>query len=907
LLAIAIAYFGGKMRIGLIAVFCAVAFAVLGFYCFSGRVFSAESTPTLFVTDGCSKAVTAYPAASNGDISPLAPTPSGLSQPQFVATDKNGNIYATNLCTKTVTIYAEGSKGNTAPTAIIGGSNTGLNSPEGIAVDSGGNIYVVDLNAESVFIYPPLGSNTGSLNEAPTATISGDNTLLNAPVGIAVDSSSNIYVADSGSGSVDVYPALGKNTGSLNEVPTATISGSNTGLNSPQDLALDSDRNIYVATGNGAEVLVYSAGSSGNVSPLATIKGGDTDLINPVGIALDSGDKIYVVDSGALGVLVYPPLGSSTGPIDEAPTVTISGNKTGLDGPQGIALDSSRNIYLADSVDSKVTVYSPVGSSTGSLNEAPSSSISTTMTTGVIYPQGIALDSSSNIYVADSDGVDVSIYPAGSNGNTAPLATISGINTGLVEPQGVALDSSSNIYVVDLSRSVFVYPPLGHSAGLLNEIPTATISGGSTGLTDPAAIALDSSRNIYVADSGTASVYIYPALGRSTGTLDEAPTATISGGSTGLIHPQGIVLDSNRNIYVSDCGDCIGNGTANVFVYPPLGSSTGMLNEAPTATIAGSNTGLVYPVGIALDSTANIYVDDLFAIDVYVYPPLGTSTGVLDESPSAIIGGPQTELGEPLFIAIQPGAATTTPTATPTSTATATPIPSGSATPTATKTSTGSPTPTATSTAVTPTATKTATPTATPTPTATATSTSSGSATPTATKSATATATSTGSPTPTTTSTAGTPTATETPTPTVTATATAPTATPTPVTGKLKISPKTLKFGTVSVGQTVTKIVTVTNDGKTTKKNQALPILVDTESASGSPSPSPFSITTQCVDHSLMPSGKGIPKSETLCHVAVQFLPTEATSYSGTLTIFDNLKPSEMQTVQMTGKGKSAK
>ena len=61
------------------------------------------------------------------------------------------------------------------------------------------------------------------------------------------------------------------------------------------------------------------------------------------------------------------------------------------------------------------------------------------------------------------------------------------------------------------------------------------------------------------------------------------------------------------------------------------------------------------------------------------------------------------------------------------------------------------------------------------------------------------------------------------------------------------------------------------------------------------------------VDHSLMPSGKGIPKSETLCHVAVQFLPTEATSYSGTLTIFDNLKPSEMQTVQMTGKGKSAK
>jgi uncharacterized protein involved in propanediol utilization len=56
-----------------------------------------------------------------------------------------------------------------------------------------------------------------------------------------------------------------------------------------------------------------------------------------------------------------------------------------------------------------------------------------------------------------------------------------------------------------------------------------------------------------------------------------------------------------------------------------------------------------------------------------------------------------------------------------------------------------------------------------------------------------------------------------------------------------------------------------------------------------------------------MPKGKGIPKSETLCKVAVQFEPTQAVSYSGTLTIFDNLEPSEMQTIKMTGKGKAAK
>ena len=178
-----------------------------------------------------------------------------------------------------------------------------------------------------------------------------------------------------------------------------------------------------------------------------------------------------------------------------------------------------------------------------------------------------------------------------------------------------------------------------------------------------------------------------------------------------------------------------------------------------------------------------------------------------------------------------------------------------------------------------------------------------GDPTPTPTPTATATATATATPTRT-----ATPTVTATATATATATNTAtPTSTPTPVEGKLKVSPKTLKFGTVTVNQAVSKMVTVTNAGKIKKKHQPLPILIEMESVDGMPTPSPFSVTTQCDDDNLMPSGKGIPKSETMCTIAVQFKPTEAVSYSGTLTISDNLEPSEMQTVQMTGKGKATK
>jgi len=310
-----------KVRIGVLSIFCAVAFAIVGLHRSSDRAYSADPTPTLLGSDVCSYAVTAYSAASNGDVSPLAPVPTGLSAPQFVAIDARGNIYATNACTNTITIYAAGSKGDAAPTAIVGGPNTGLNTPYGIALDSSGNIYVADAGAASVTVYPPLASLPSQPN----------------------------------------YP---------NVTPSATISGSNTGLSYPQGIAVDSTSgNIYVSDETAASVFVYSAGSNGNVAPTATISGSNTDLDTPEGIALDSSGNIYMADALAASVFVHPPLGSSSGPLNEAPTATISGSNTGLRYPQGIALDSSRDIYVADNSANSVLVY-PAGSNG---NVAPSS------------------------------------------------------------------------------------------------------------------------------------------------------------------------------------------------------------------------------------------------------------------------------------------------------------------------------------------------------------------------------------------------------------------------------------------------------------------------------------------------------------------------------------------------------
>ncbi len=89
---------------------------------------------------------------------------------------------------------------------------------------------------------------------------------------------------------VTVYPP-----GANGDVaPIQTISGSNTGINAPWSVAVDSEHNIYVDNVGADSITVFAAGANGNATPIQTISGSNTGLDYSWGIAADSAKNIYV-------------------------------------------------------------------------------------------------------------------------------------------------------------------------------------------------------------------------------------------------------------------------------------------------------------------------------------------------------------------------------------------------------------------------------------------------------------------------------------------------------------------------------------------------------------------------------------------------------------------------------------
>jgi hypothetical protein len=319
----------------------------------------SSSTPTaaIFVAN-LRGYVTVYSLGSNGDVAPISTIDGAatlLGSPRSIAVDSKGNIFVISevwnagvYAGDNVVVFSAGSKGNASPIAIIAGPHTSLRSVHSIALDSSGKIYVGTSDELSGVAIFAAGSN-GDVR--PDAIIAGSSTRIQNAYGIAIGLMGSLFVAnvlgDTGYTGVLVFP--GDANGNVK--PSVVISGTQTGIDWPAGVALDSRGNIYVANagryGSPPSIRAYSAGSNGNVPPIATISGSNTGLNGRHirGISLDSKGNLYVTNDGrdgmASSIIVFK--AGSTGNVK--PIAVISGDNTRLSAAVGIAIGPYPGIH----------------------------------------------------------------------------------------------------------------------------------------------------------------------------------------------------------------------------------------------------------------------------------------------------------------------------------------------------------------------------------------------------------------------------------------------------------------------------------------------------------------------------------------------------------------------------------
>ena len=323
-------------------------------------------------------------------------------------------------------------------------------------------------------------------------------------------------------------------TGAVIPAPTisATVSGGSfSGTVTSTTLIIGVNQQLYIANRNGPSVLTFPvSGPYGNAAPNRNIVGGNTQLVSPIGLALDNAGNIYVNETdGGSTVAVFS--SAANGNVAPATTFTTTFNVVGS---EGIAVNSSGNVYVSSYLSQLIDVFPAAPSG----NVTPTAVISGANTL-LSDPVGMTL-SPTNLYVTDYAGNAVYIYAANANGNVAPTATISGGNTQLNHPGEVVLDYTGRIIVANTGTtccsSGFVLVFASGASG--NATPVAVISGANTGLMDPSGVAVDTSGNIWVSDAAANAIYRFA----STANGNVAPTATYSGALTTLSDPQSLQL-----------------------------------------------------------------------------------------------------------------------------------------------------------------------------------------------------------------------------------------------------------------------------------------------------------------------------------------------------------------------------
>jgi len=561
--------------------------------------------------------IDASPASAVG--TPKAVVAPPINDPQAVAVDGAGNVFFANggasgsvavLPAVTGTLFGISVTANQVTTLV----SSGLSGPSGLALDNAGNLYITNSGSGNIEVLPKA---SGTLFGV-TVTANTLATLVSGQgdaTGIDFDSSGNLYWDRSAFGTISVLAAA---TGTLfgasvtaDQVTTLYAGG----LTGADQLSFDPAGNLYVAVSSEGYVAVLPVstgtlfGTSVTADQVAYIGASSTQDLE--GVTFDSAGNMYISGYQNDEVLVLPQAaGTYFGQSDPADTTSYVGGY-GPQWPSGIAFGPSGNLFAAnDHSDSIIEVSTSSGTLYGVPNTADHWA---TVVTGLNLPQGMAFDSSGNMFIANGEGNAIDVYPAASGtifgvavtaGRLATLFNYGPNLSGSLAPASLAFDSAGNLYVGSL-YALYVVPVvtgtlfgISVKADQLNQIYYVDYQGpgGAMGL------AFDSAGDLFSTYQNTLNV-LPVANGTIFGTTVTA-NDPVTLESSGLSTPTGISFDSLGNLYVANAG----NNTVSV-----LAVSTGKLyGQSVTADTLSTliSSGLNDPQDVVFDSANDLFVDN---------------------------------------------------------------------------------------------------------------------------------------------------------------------------------------------------------------------------------------------------------------------------------------------------------
>jgi len=514
-----------------------------------------------------------------------------------------------------------------------------LAQPAGLAFDPSGRLFVVDDNDRVVVYVPPFVN--GQLSSRIMGVIIPTQQQPRPP---AISESTLGFVDSSGS-----HPPQG--VFFVNNTPYVVDSGYSRILGyDPFDQWPDEN----TAFSPPAKVVIGQANFTSGQSNRAQASPDATTLSQPV-TGIFAGTDLFVVDAGNNRVVVFPQQSGGSfgtanrllGQLDfqyNAPNL-IEGREFGFVSGGAAVIDGSSNpphLYVSDPVNNRVlgfNDYRQVNAGTKadlvigqpdlltSMVNFPSNSLTQANDSGLCSPEGLALDSNGNLFVADGCNARVLRFPAPF---TQPQGILPRANLVLGQPSffgqpikdlsrstmssayGVAFSNEGDLLVSDVvaNRVLFFRKPAGD---FQSGMPASNVIGqrdfssaGATTFNKPRGISIDADDQLYVADTGNNRVAIFPNV-RVSG--DNPPVLT---SLTGVSAPIGVFIDLNTDeIWVTNT-----NGSPNqVLRYPKY--STVINNPAPNGVISP----VFGPISVTVDPFSNPVVVEAALNRVSFYYP----------------------------------------------------------------------------------------------------------------------------------------------------------------------------------------------------------------------------------------------------------------------------------------------